>query len=147
MVVSHNLHRLLEVELAIPVRTYDIDFAGIVSNIVYIRWLEDLRSKLLDEHFSLDKQVEQGYIPILAGTEIVYKRPIKLFDQVIGRLWLSSLGRLKWIIQAEILSNNELAATAIQKGAFVNLQNGRPIPVQEELQKKYSEYQHLNQNL
>ena len=147
MVVSHNLHRPLEVKLAIPVRTYDIDFAGIVSNIVYIRWLEDLRSKLLDEHFSLDKQVEQGYIPILAGTEIVYKRPIKLFDQVIGRLWLSSLGRLKWIIQAEILSNNELAATAIQKGAFVNLQNGRPIPVQEELQKKYSEYQHLNQNL
>ena len=143
MLVSHNLHRPLEVELAIPVRTYDIDFAGIVSNIVYIRWLEDLRSKLLDEHFSLDKQVEQGYIPILAGTEIVYKRPIKLFDQVIGRLWLSSLGRLKWIIQAEILSNNELAATAIQKGAFVNLQNGRPIPVPEELQKKYSEYQHV----
>jgi len=31
------------IEVPLPVRTYDIDFAGIVSNIVYIRWLEDLR--------------------------------------------------------------------------------------------------------
>ncbi len=54
---SHNSDRPLEVELTIPVRSYDIDFAGIVSNIVYIRWLEDLRSKWLDEHFSLNKQV------------------------------------------------------------------------------------------
>ena len=32
----------LEVSLNLPIKTYDIDFAGIVSNIVYIRWLEDL---------------------------------------------------------------------------------------------------------
>ena len=30
-------------EQPLPIRTYDIDFAGIVSNIVFIRWLEDLR--------------------------------------------------------------------------------------------------------
>jgi len=30
------------VERAIEIKTYDIDFAGIVSNIVYVRWLEDL---------------------------------------------------------------------------------------------------------
>ena len=58
---SHNLGRPLEVELTIPVRSYDIDFAGIVSNIVYIRWLEDLRLKWLDEHFPLDRQFKQGY--------------------------------------------------------------------------------------
>lgn len=97
-----QLGRPLEVEIAIPVRTYDIDFVGIVSNIVYIRWLEDLRLKFLDEHWQLDKQMEQGYAPILAGTEIEYKRPIKLIDKVIGRLWVSNLGRLKWTVQAEI---------------------------------------------
>jgi acyl-CoA thioester hydrolase len=36
-----------EVALDLPIKTYDIDFAGIVSNIVYIRWLEDLRLKIL----------------------------------------------------------------------------------------------------
>ncbi|WP_017316604.1 acyl-CoA thioesterase [Mastigocladopsis repens] len=144
---SHNLQRRMQVELAIPVQTYDIDFVGIVSNIVYIRWLEDLRLKFLDEHWQLNKQFEQGYAPILAGTEIEYKRPIKLFDKVIGRLWLNNLGRLKWTVQAEILSNNELAAIATQKGAFVNLQNGRPIPIPEELQKKYLGEQPIYQNI
>ncbi|MBD0262424.1 MAG: acyl-CoA thioesterase [Tolypothrix sp. T3-bin4] len=139
-----QVSRPLEVEIAIPVRTYDIDFVGIVSNIVYIRWLEDLRLKFLDEHWQLDKQMEQGYAPILAGTEIEYKRPIKLIDKVIGRLWVSNLGRLKWTVQAEILSNNEVAAIATQKGAFISLQNNRPIPIPEELYKKYSEFQQVN---
>lgn len=143
MLATNKQHRPLEVVLEIPVRTYDIDFAGIVSNIVYIRWLEDLRLKFLDEHWQIDQQIEQGYVPILAGTEIEYKRPIKLIDKVIGRLWLSSLGRLKWIVQAEILSNNELAALATQKGAFVNLQNNRPIPIPEELHKKYLDSQQI----
>jgi acyl-CoA thioester hydrolase len=40
-------------------------------------------------------------------------------------------------VQAEILSNNELAAVATQKGAFISLQNNRLIPIPEELQKKY----------
>lgn len=143
MGLTDNLYRPLAVELAIPVRTYDIDFAGIVSNIVYIRWLEDLRLKFLDEHLQIARQLEQGYAPILAGTEIEYKRPIKLIDQVIGNLWLSNLGRLKWTVQAEILSNNQLAAVATQKGAFVNLQNGRPVPIPDELQQKYLEYQQV----
>ncbi|MBW4609701.1 MAG: acyl-CoA thioesterase [Hassallia sp. WJT32-NPBG1] len=139
-----QLSRPLEVEIAIPVRTYDIDFVGIVSNIVYIRWLEDLRLKFLDEHWQLDKQMEQGYAPILAGTEIEYKRPIKLIDKVIGRLWVSNLGRLKWTVQAEILSNDQVAAIATQKGAFISLQNNRPIPIPEELHKKYSEFHEVN---
>ena len=33
-------------EQPLPIRTYDIDFAGIVSNIVFIRWLEDLAGRM-----------------------------------------------------------------------------------------------------
>jgi len=35
--------RAFEISTPIAIRTYDIDFAGIVSNIVYLRWLEDMR--------------------------------------------------------------------------------------------------------
>lgn len=145
MTLSYNLHRPLELQLAIPVRSYDIDFAGIVNNIVYVRWLEDLRLKFLHENLPLYKQIEQGYAPIIASTEIEYKRPIKLIDQVIGRLWLSNLGRLKWTVQAEILANNVIAAVAIQKGAFVSLENGRPVLIPEELQQKYLDDQQISQ--
>lgn len=143
MLVINKLNRPLEVEIVIPVRTYDIDFAGIVSNIVYIRWLEDLRLKFLDEHWQLGQQLEQGYAPILAGTQIEYKYPIKLIDQVMGRLWLSKLGRLKWTVQAEIFSNNKLAAIATQKGAFISLQNGRPVPIPVIMHNKYAESQQV----
>lgn len=140
MLTTNNVGRPLEISLKIPVKTYDIDFAGIVSNIVYVKWLEDLRLQFLAENLPIHQQLEQGYAPIISGTEITYKRPIKLIDEVIGCLWLASLGKLKWIVQAEILSNNELAAFATQKGAFVNLQNSRLIPIPERLQQKYATY-------
>ncbi len=60
MQTSHNQQRPLEVELVLPVKTYDIDFAGIVSNIVYIRWLEDLRLEILDAYLPLQKMLEDG---------------------------------------------------------------------------------------
>jgi acyl-CoA thioester hydrolase len=38
--------RCLEIEMPIRVRTYDIDSAGHVSNIVYLRWMEDMRLQI-----------------------------------------------------------------------------------------------------
>jgi acyl-CoA thioester hydrolase len=49
-----NQKQPFEVEINLPVRTYDIDFAGVVSNTVYVRWLEDLRLEMLAHHFPLD---------------------------------------------------------------------------------------------
>ena len=131
--------RPLEVEIPIKVKTYDIDFAGVVSNIVYIRWLEDLRVKFLDVYLPLDKQMQRGDIPFLSKTQIEYKRPIKLFDNVISKMWMSNLGKVKWTLEAEFISNNQVAATAIQTGAFVNSENGRPAKLPEELLQKYSQ--------
>ena len=47
--------KTLEVSLNLSIQTYDIDFAGIVSNIVYIRWLEDLRLKMLETYLPLEQ--------------------------------------------------------------------------------------------
>ncbi|MBT4500790.1 MAG: hypothetical protein HOC74_23880 [Gemmatimonadetes bacterium] len=47
--------RTLEIEIELLVRTYDIDFAGVVSNIVYLRWLEDLRLAALEACYPLER--------------------------------------------------------------------------------------------
>jgi acyl-CoA thioester hydrolase len=120
-----------EVNIQIPVQTYDIDFAGIVSNIVYIRWLEDLRLRLLDEYLPLNGLMENGYAPVLVETQITYKRPIKLFDRVMGRAWISNTTKVKWQVTAEFICNNQLAASAKQTGALINLQSGRPVAFPE----------------
>ena len=131
--------RPLLVELALPVRTYDIDFAGVVSNIVYIRWLEDQRLKLLEEHLPLKEQWEQQIVPALAATQIEYRRPIRLFDAPLGRMWMSEVGRVKWTVRAEIWLDGKLAAAAAQTGAFVSLATLRPVVLPDQLVTKFRE--------
>ncbi len=131
--------RQLEVEIPIKVKTYDIDFAGVVSNIVYIRWLEDLRLKLFDAHLPLEKQIEQGNIPVVAKTQIEYKKPVKLFDNITSKMWVSKLGKVKVTMEAEFVSNNQIVATAIQTGSYISSENNRPVRLPEELLQKYSQ--------
>jgi hypothetical protein len=76
----HRTSKVLQpeygVELQFKVQTYDIDFAGIVSNQVYIRWLEDLRLEFLDTYAPLDRLLADGLVPVLVSTEnIVQARP------------------------------------------------------------------------
>lgn len=101
-----------EVALDLPIKTYDIDFAGIVSNIVYIRWLEDLRLKMLESHLPIEKLMSKGYFPTVNSTQIKYQKALRLGDRPVGRMWMSQLGRLRCTLQAEICLGQEIAATA-----------------------------------
>ena len=131
----------LEVSLKFPVKTYDIDFAGIVSNIVYIRWLEDLRLKMLESYFPLKHLMEQGYCPIIASTEIRYKKALKILDKPMGKMWISKLGRSRCTLQAEIYLYDEIVTTATQMGFFINQETMRPMAIPEEVKNIYARYQ------
>jgi acyl-CoA thioester hydrolase len=131
--------RPLEVELQLPVKTYDIDFAGIVSNIVYVRWLEDLRLEMLDRFLPLAEQLKNGIAPLILQTKIDYKQAIQMADQPIGKMWIESLESLRWIVSAEISSAGKTSAIAQQTGIFINLENKRPIRIPERLQQQYQE--------
>ena len=53
------MQRPFLITLPITVKTYDIDYAAIVHNAVYIRWLEDLRTLLLADHYSVEDRCFQ----------------------------------------------------------------------------------------
>ncbi|HLJ67392.1 MAG TPA: thioesterase family protein [Chloroflexota bacterium] len=131
--------RRFEVELVFRAQTYDIDFAGIVSNIVYIRWLEDLRLKLLDEYWPLQDQMAAGYAPVLLSTDIRYLRALRLFASVAGTMWMSHLGRARFTLEAEFTAGDETVAAATQVGALVNLDSLRPIRIPSSLAVAYGE--------
>ena len=132
--------KLLEVTLDLPVKTYDIDFAGIVSNIVYLRWLEDLRLKILETYLPLEPLMAQGYCPIIASTRVEYKKALRMFDRPVGKMWVAELGRSRCTLQAEIYLDRLLATTATQVGFFINLKTMRPMPVPTELKKIYAQH-------
>ncbi len=122
-----NLIRPLLVELQFHVKTYDIDYAGIVNNAVYIRWLEDLRLEILSKHLPLEEMLAQNQSPILGKAEVTYVRPMRLFDKPVGRMWVSSFQRARWLIEAEFVLDDLQIATASQSGYFMDLERYKPI--------------------
>jgi acyl-CoA thioester hydrolase len=128
------------VEICFPVRTYDIDFAGIVNNIVYVRWLEDLRLEMLAHHFPLDEQLNNGIAPVIVQTKIDYKQSIKISDVPIGRMWMKAMESLRWTVNATIVIDGKVAALGEQVGIFVDLQTNKPIRLPERLKQKYQEF-------
>jgi acyl-CoA thioester hydrolase len=129
--------RPLAVELPIEVKTYDVDYANIVHNMVYIRWLEDLRLLLITNHYPLTEVLASGRSPILTRTEIDYLYPTRFGDQVVGRMWLSTLSRVRWTVTAEIHAGPNLAASSIQQGYFADLQTLRPIRIPDPLRRAW----------
>ena len=125
----------LEVELHLPVRTYDIDFAGIVSNIVYVRWLEDLRLEMLRRFLPLEELLQNGIAPLIIQTKIDYKQAIEMTDRPIGKMWIESLESLRWNVSAEISSAGKISAIAQQTGIFINLATKRPSRIPDRLQQ------------
>lgn len=130
----------LQISLELPIKTYDIDFAGIVSNIVYIRWLEDLRLKMFESNFPIEKLMSKGYCPTVNSTQIKYQKALRLGDRPVGKMWMSQLGRLRCTVQAEIYLGQEIAAIATQVGFFMSLETMRPMAMPEEIKDIYAEY-------
>ncbi|WP_022851835.1 acyl-CoA thioesterase [Limisalsivibrio acetivorans] len=122
------------------IRSYDIDFAGVVSNIVYIRWMEDLRNDMLIEHYPLSKQVELCIGPVVNKTQAHYKRPLRIGDEPEALMWISGLDRLRWFITMEIYVGTKLHFRGEQSGAFVNLKTGKLIGIPDIFKEEWERY-------
>jgi acyl-CoA thioester hydrolase len=125
--------RPLLVTMPIAVKSYDIDFAHIVHNIVYFRWLEDMRLLLLEEIYPLEQMLSENQSPILTKTEIEYRVPVRMGDEVAGQMWVWNLSRVRWHVAAEITVAGQIVSVARQEGYFADLQSLRPIRIPERL--------------
>ncbi len=113
--------------------TYDIDFAGVLSNQVYQRWLEDMRMALMDQFVDIRELMESGSVPVLARTEIDFKRPVFLLENVRCRMWVEELHGMRWSVKAEFLKGDHVCARAYQYGVFVDSKTFRPVEAPETL--------------
>lgn len=132
--IQHATRNMDSITLAFKVMTYDIDFAGVVSNITYVRWLEDLRNLLAEGRLTLGDAFARGIAPTLTRTEIDYLTPVRFPDTVDGRMWPEKMGRARWVLAAEFTSRStgQVAARARQTGVFVSLETLRPVPLPPE---------------
>ena len=129
----------LLLEKNIKINGYDIDVLGIVSNIVYVRWFEDLRHHFLDEYWPYEEMLASNQSPVLAKTEVDYKHPLTIHDQPVGRIWVEHFGRGKWIMRFEILAAGKISCSGRQTGYVIDTQRMKPIPIPEGLRQKYED--------
>lgn len=132
-----SLLKPLLVEIQFQVKTYDIDYAGIVHNTVYFRWLEDLRLKILAEYYPLEEMLARQQSPILEKSAITYIQPLRLFDVLTGRMWVSDIRRARWFVKAEFRLEDSIVARGEQSGYFMDLERYRPIRVPNELREQW----------
>lgn len=125
---------MIETKLHLPIRPYDVDVAGIVSNIVYVRWLEDLRSELLHSVFARGALGDSGLMPVVVRTEINYRASLRYADRCTGRMRVAEAGRTSLTLDASFVNERgETAADARQVSVFVAIATGRPAPVPDDL--------------
>jgi acyl-CoA thioester hydrolase len=122
-------------ETIIPVRSYELDFAGIVNNAVYLNYLEEARLDFLRQlgvdFFAMAKE---GVVPVVAKAAIEYKSPVRGNDVLIINGSIPKQGRTSLLMQYEIRSRNDgrLVALAETLLVFVN-ERGRPTAIPEKL--------------
>jgi acyl-CoA thioester hydrolase len=122
------MERIMLIEADIRIKAYEIDSLGIVSNIEYIRWFEDLRHLFLDKYYPYDRMVRDKISPVLLKTEAEYKSALTIHDAPRGRLWVTSFGAFKWEMAFEIATEGKIHCLGKQKGCFLDLETQRPAP-------------------
>lgn len=125
----------MECELEFEAKSYDIDFAGIVSNIVYHRWLEDMRLILLGRMMPLDRMGSLGLVPTLAQTLIDFRTPVRFGERVRARQAITRMGNTSFVFETEMrrATDGQLVALARNTAVLVDARTGRPRPLPEDV--------------
>ena len=116
------------IEYTKPIYTYEIDSGQHVSNIAYIQWMEVGRLKLLEEvGLPVHEIKSKGFVPALIRTEIRYKKPLFLGDEVRVVLWVSELKNASATMRFEFYNQlNDIVAEGEQVGLFIKVDSQRP---------------------
>lgn len=130
------------IRFAQEIFTYDIDFAGHVSNISYIRWMEAGRIKLLEAAgMPVTALMNAGILPALAETRIAYKKPLFLGDCLSIEVWIAKLRHASADMAFHFYKGDrELAAIGLQKGLFIDREHQKPVRISDEQHQRFSRF-------
>jgi YbgC/YbaW family acyl-CoA thioester hydrolase len=124
----------------VQVMFYDTDCAGVVHNVAYLRFVEVARTLLATElGMDLAEMAARGLYPVVARTEIDYKRPAKVMDKLEIHGQMEGFDRMRLWFSFEVRrpSDQTLLAKSRQMLALVQVPQGKPLPWPEEWTARY----------
>lgn len=119
---------------------FDTDCGGVVHNIAYLRMIETARTRLAAlMGMSLREMAESQLFPVVVRTEIDYRKPAKLGDQLVIHGRLEKMERARFWCSFEMRRENDeaLLITCRQALALVQMPQGRPQRLPEDWAGKY----------
>lgn len=127
------------ISVDIRVMFYDTDAGGVVSNISYLRFIEYARTLLAEQlGWRMDRCEKEQCYPVVARTEIDYRRPALLGDALVVEGWLEEVRRGRFWCGFRIQRRGEVLTTCRQMLALVRMPSGRPVRVPEEWARRAS---------
>ena len=128
------------IETREEVMFFDTDIGGVVHNIAYLRMIETARTRLAAKlGMQLREMAQTQVYPVVVRTEIDYRKPATLGDELIISGRLESVERVRFWVAFEIRRAGEDARliTCRQSLALVQMPQGRPLRLPADWADKY----------
>jgi acyl-CoA thioester hydrolase len=125
-------------ELPVAVLATDIDEQNHVSNIVYLRWVQEVATAHWEAIAPIKVQEAIGWVVL--RHEIGYKSPATMGDEILLRTWVGKATGLTFERFTEIRrkSDGELLSSARTLWCPINTATGRPTRVSDEVRAQFS---------
>lgn len=123
-----------KISLPVQVMYFDTDAGGVVHNIAYLRFIETARTLLAIQLGMSFSEIERtGIHPVVVRTEIDYKRPGRLGEDLLVNGHLAEVGRVRFWVAFEVLraSDHTVLVTCRQSLALLQMPSARPVKVSE----------------
>jgi 4-hydroxybenzoyl-CoA thioesterase/acyl-CoA thioester hydrolase len=119
---------------------FDTDVGGVVHNIAYLRMIETCRTKLAGKlGMNLREMATTHLYPVVVRTEIDYRRPAKLGDELVIHGKLETIERARFWCAFEMRRKDEdtVLITCRQSLALVQMPQGRPMRLPADWKEKW----------
>jgi YbgC/YbaW family acyl-CoA thioester hydrolase len=129
------------IETPVQVMFFDTDCAGVVHNIVYLRFIEVARTLLAEQlGMGLVEMATSQTYPVVVRTEIDYKRPARLGDRLVVHGRLESVERTRFWCAFEIRrpADDALIAVSRQMLAVIQMPAGKPVRLPEDWSTRFA---------
>lgn len=128
------------IETREEVMFFDTDCGGVVHNIAYLRMIETARTRLAAKMgMQLKEMSNTRLFPVVVRTEIDYRKPAVLGDELVIYGRLDSIERVRFWCAFELRrpADDTLLITCRQSLALVQMPEGKPMRLPEEWVEKY----------
>jgi acyl-CoA thioester hydrolase len=117
---------------------FDTDCGGVVSNIAYLRFIEIARTHLAEKlGLRIAEMAEKQTYPVVVRTEIDYRRPARLGDELTIQGWLDRVDRARFWCMFLITrpKDKTLIAQCTQMLALIEMPSGKLLRLPESWKK------------